>query len=149
MIPQKSNIENTIKSTKDSNNQEIWRNVSIAIKNAFGTDHYDKWFSKLDLYSWSEHEVIMSVPSKFLRDWITKEYLNKKFSNHKNIKEVWIEKYPNLKKISIIFIDPAKAEASKKLSIVGGSNSKINQNSDNNKNIISISKHDNIFLFWY
>ncbi len=119
---------------------DIWKEVGGDIEKAFGSETYKKWFAKIDLYSHDEHEVVMSAPSKFLRDWIKKEYLNKEFKNHKNIKQVWLEKIPTLKKISLIFID-AKKELNNK--------AKLNKNDDNsqNDNVLSISKHDNVFSF--
>ena len=53
-----------------------WQSFISRLEIAIGKEVFDKWLTKLDLYSLSEYEVIMSAPSKFLRDWIKREYLS-------------------------------------------------------------------------
>lgn len=128
-------LSQTISQINNSANtsETIWLSVVATFKNS-NSNIFDKWLSKINLHSYSDHEVIMSVPSKFLRDWIKREYLDKKSPNSKNIKEIWLEHNPNLKKISIICIEPETPEEP--------FNSKVQQIPGN---VISISKYDNIF----
>jgi chromosomal replication initiator protein len=125
-------------STQINNSQNIWSLVSSDLHSAFGEDIYEKWLTKIELYSYSEHEVIMCAPSKFLRDWVKREYLNKSLTTQKNIKELWLERNPNLKKISLIHIEPEISKTE--------NNSKIIKNKSRD-NVVSISKHDNVFSF--
>ena len=115
----------------------LWIKIKSDFKNSFGKEIYEKWFTKIELNLAAQDEVIMSVPSKFLRDWIRREYLNKNLKTRKNIKEIWLKHKPNLKKISVIYIEPVKVnkEADKEKII----------NNKPQENIVSISKYNNIF----
>lgn len=83
----------------------------------------------------------MSVSTAFVRDWITKEFLNgrSKFQNgkkvwiKKGIKQVFIEKYPDLKRFEII-VD--KNQATEPVTYT-----KI----ENTNNVTSISEHKNLY----
>ena len=127
-------------SQHSESSKAIWPLITGNFKTAFGEEIYNKWFTKIELHSYSEHEAIMAVPSKFLRDWIKREYLNKNLKTHKNITEIWLEHNPNLKRISVIYLEPENTENN------NNESSKTTQNKAN-KDIISISKHDNVFSF--
>ncbi|MCE3254575.1 MAG: chromosomal replication initiation protein [Rickettsiaceae bacterium] len=107
--------------------QPVWQDLYLALEAEFGKEIFGKWLSKLELYSLSDHEIIASVPSKFLRDWIKREYLEK-------IKTIWLKLIPTLHKFSIICIEPA-AEI-KEIAV----------KADENK-IVNLSKYDNVFSF--
>ncbi len=128
----------TQSSTQINNTKAIWHSVSCAIRTSFGEEIYNKWLNKIELHSYSNHEVIMSVPSKFLRDWIRREYLNKNLSKQSNLSDIWLKYNPDLKKISIIYIEPKTTKTEDKVQIL--------QNKPQD-NVISISKHDNVFSF--
>ena len=76
-----------------------WQNFFNKLELQFGKEIFDKWLSKLELYSLLEYEMIMSISSKFLRDWIKREYLEN------GIKQLALSEFPNLRKISIIHIE--------------------------------------------
>ncbi len=107
-----------------------WRSFVAKLEVQFGKEVFDKWLSKLEFYSLAEYEVIMSAPSKFLRDWVKREYLEN------GIKQIWLEEMPNLQKFSIIHIEKAEEiKASEDLSQV----------SQNRDNLVNLSKYDNVF----
>ncbi len=113
------NIKNDIESPNLG-----WQSFFAALEMEFDKEIFGKWLSKLELYSCSDHEVIMSVPSKFLRDWIKREYLL-------TIKKVWLQKIPTLQKFSIIHIEN-EAEVKE-------------QKAPTSENIVNLSKYDNVF----
>ncbi len=114
----------------NSNYDSKWQNFLAKLELQFGKEIFDKWLGKLELYSLGDYEVIMSVPSKFLRDWIKREYLEN------GIKQIWREEMPNLQKFSIIHIEKeleTKAEEA------------LNQATKKADNVVSLSKYDNVF----
>lgn len=116
--------------SNQKNFQEIslWQGFFKILEMEFGKEVFDKWLSKLELYSTSESEVIMSVSSKFLRDWIKREYLE-------GIKKLWLKQAPALKKISIIHIEKV-SEASSAVNC-----------SKPVDNLVNLSEYDNVFAF--
>lgn len=109
----------------------FWDLILADFQQYFDQNTYEKWLSKIELHSHSEQEIILSAPSKFLRDWIKREYLEKNSQSQKSIKEILLKHNPNLKKFSIIYLEPEI-------------NTEITSNASQS-NIVSISKHDNIF----
>ena len=76
-------MELKLKQTNINNYQELWHNIFCDIKESFDENTYNQWLSKIKLHSCNEHELIICSPSKFLRDWIRREYLEKKLSKTK------------------------------------------------------------------
>ena len=105
-----------------------WQSFISRLEIAIGKEVFDKWLTKLDLYSLSEYEVIMSAPSKFLRDWIKREYLP-------FIKELLLGEISTLQKFSIICIESQPEIVQK------------NGDQSESNNISNLSKYDNVFAF--
>ena len=108
-----------------------WQSFIAKLELVFGKEVFDKWLAKLSLYSLSEYEVIMSAPSKFLRDWIKREYLS-------SIKKILSEEIVTLQKFSIICVEnqPETNQTPNELE----SNVVLN-------NVANLSKYDNVFAF--
>jgi len=100
-----------------------------------GQDAFDKWIDKLELFILDKNEVIFSAPSKFVRDWVLREFVENR-SKTKNLKAIAISVLPEIKKFSIIF----KAKEDKELQESALINSK-------NKKVVNLSKYDNVFTF--
>jgi hypothetical protein len=80
---------------KTKNRDEEWVRVKTILQTTYSKEIFEKWLSSLELKNSYETEIIMIVSTKFLRDWIKKEYLKK-------IKELWIEQGGEIKKVTII-----------------------------------------------
>ncbi len=127
--------------------EEKWAYVIKSFYKEFGEDIYKAWISNLNLYSLSEFEIVMSVPTNFVRDWIKREYFNGVFKRingeqiciRKGIKQILLDFFPNLVSFEII-IDKNIGVVSE----INNSDININNNSSENK-VISISKNDNLF----
>ena len=118
---------------KNSDLQSLrWKNFSYKLELQFGKEIFDKWLSKLELYSLSEYEMIMSISSKFLRDWIKREYLEN------GIKQLALSELPNLKKVSIIHIE-------KEETIQVSNNQNPNAIKQTGSSVVNLSKYDNVF----
>ena len=112
-------------------NKDFLSNFLNLCQERFGEESFKKWFAGLEIFSICESEVIFCVSSKFVRDWIIREFLEVK-SSQKNLKFLAQELQPKLKKVSVIFI--AKEIASE-------------TTNNASKKVVSISKNNNIFAF--
>jgi chromosomal replication initiator protein len=99
----------------------------------FGQENFDKWFASLEIFSRSDSEIIFSSPSKFIRDWIIREFIETK-NKQKNFKHLVQLLLPQVKKVAIIFI--AKAVENE-----------LSNLSNREQKVVSISRHDNVFAF--
>lgn len=115
------NIENYIES-KDDTKAAIWEKFVANLENKFDKEIFEKWLSKLELYSIAGCEVVMSTPSKFLRDWVKREYFAV-------IKKTWQE-VADVQKVSIIHIQKEEEKFSTSSAV---------------KKITNLSKYDNVF----
>ena len=67
----KNNNLNTVKSENFS-----WSLVQSEMKNKLGSDIYESWLKKIDLVEEFNNYILLSVPTRFIRDWITSRYLD-------------------------------------------------------------------------
>ena len=102
-------------------NEKVWSNFKRNLKNEVGDIAYNNWLKQLSFLSQNNDTISLSVPTKFLRDWIVNHYADKikthcqefnnkvevlgsslscliedKYSNEKLLKSIW-----RLKKIVI------------------------------------------------
>tara|TARA_B100001123_G_scaffold198634_1_gene225935 strand:- start:96 stop:1484 length:1389 start_codon:yes stop_codon:yes gene_type:complete len=54
-----------------------WHEVLIKFKQTFGTDIYESWIKNINLKKEFNHYVILSAPTRFVRDWIVSRYADK------------------------------------------------------------------------
>ena len=61
----------------NSNFKKIsWDNICADIKIKLGNDIYDSWIKKLSLVEELEHYIVLSSPTRFIRDWIVSRYID-------------------------------------------------------------------------
>jgi len=53
-----------------------WANIQKDMKNKFGSDIYESWLRKIDFVEQLQNYVLLSVSTRFIRDWITSRYLD-------------------------------------------------------------------------
>lgn len=114
---------------------DSWLNIRKFFQETFGDSIYNSWLSKLNFVSYNGYELTMSVETSFIKEWITKEFLDgrkKKINNEivwakKGIKQLLLEKF-NIKQVEIIVDSTVKSE--------------VNEYSNN---VVSISEHDNLY----
>ena len=53
-----------------------WSLIKSEIKNKLGNDIYDSWLKKIDFVEEFNNYILLSVPTRFIRDWITSRYLD-------------------------------------------------------------------------
>ena len=58
-------------------NQINWNEVLEKFKKTFGNDTYESWLKNVNLKKEFNHYVILSAPTRFIRDWIVSRYADK------------------------------------------------------------------------
>ncbi len=53
-----------------------WFTVQAEMKNKLGADIYESWLKKISFEEEINNYVLLSVPTRFIRDWITSRYLD-------------------------------------------------------------------------
>ena len=70
---------------KLTNNQNIdnfksnsfdWRLVQADMKDKLGSEVYESWLKKISFIEEFNNYILLSVPTRFIRDWITSRYLD-------------------------------------------------------------------------
>ena len=66
--------------TKNINNFKSenfnWNSVQAEMKNKLGVDVYESWLKKITFVDEFNNYLLLSVPTRFIRDWITSRYLD-------------------------------------------------------------------------
>ena len=65
------NLFKTEKQTKIS-----WDKIQLEMKNKFGNDIYESWLKKINFEDEFNNYILLSVTTRFIRDWITSRYLD-------------------------------------------------------------------------
>ena len=82
-----SNLNNTknIQSFKTENLD--WNIIQSDMKNKLGLDIYESWLKKIDFVEEFNNYLLLSIPTRFIRDWITSRYLDQILQIIKNYKK--------------------------------------------------------------
>lgn len=135
-------------------NNISWINIQDSLRYNFGETVYNAWLSKINLVSLSEFEVVLSVPTDFIKDWIKREYFKgvqktvegKKIWVKKGIKEVILDFYPRVNSIDIIVNRTQKVDViENKEERVIKNNKQNNDLSENYDNVTSFSENGNLY----
>ena len=69
----KNNLQNN---TPIEEKKLDWSIVQNVMKDKFGSDIFDSWLKKIELIDEYKNYVLISVSTRFIRDWITSRYLD-------------------------------------------------------------------------
>jgi chromosomal replication initiator protein len=64
-----------------------WSLVQSEIKNKLGLDIYESWLKKINFVEEFNNYLLLSVPTRFIRDWITSRYLDQILQSVRNYKK--------------------------------------------------------------
>ena len=53
-----------------------WKLIQSELKLKLGIEVYESWIKKIDLHEEFNNYILLSVPTRFIRDWITSRYLD-------------------------------------------------------------------------
>ncbi len=87
-------MKNSLNQNLNKNNSEAinWVTIQEDLKIKFGKDIFESWLKKMDLLETNLDNLLISVPTRFIRDWITSRYLDGVIqvvkSHNKNINRI-------------------------------------------------------------
>ena len=87
-------MKNSLNQNFNQNNQKTlnWEQIQEDFKIKFGKDVFESWLKKMDLIEINTNFLLISVPTRFIRDWITSRYLDSVIqvikSHNKNINRI-------------------------------------------------------------
>jgi len=85
--------------------QAEWDRVKTRLKQEFGDSAYKSWVTPIVATSLRDGEVELSVPTRFMRDWITTHYAER-------IRALWNGENPSVRKITLR-VDSGKIDVTK------------------------------------
>lgn len=122
-----------IRNTEEESLKITFLNSFLNACNQFlGEEITKKWLADLTIFSYSGNEIILAAQSKFIRDWIIREFVENKKLSH-NLQKIAATIDAQIKKVSIIAINKETTSSPIAPTV--------------NAKIINISKHDNVFAF--
>tara|TARA_B100001029_G_scaffold179435_1_gene188911 strand:- start:5850 stop:7256 length:1407 start_codon:yes stop_codon:yes gene_type:complete len=87
-------MKNSLNQNFNQNNHKTlnWEQIQEDFKIKFGKDVFESWLKKMDLIETNTNFLLISVPTRFIRDWITSRYLDTVIqvikSHNKNINRI-------------------------------------------------------------
>jgi len=92
-----------------------WKKIQLDMKEKLGNDIYESWLKKIDFIDEFNNYILISVTTRFIRDWITSRYLDQILLIVKTYKKEIsrIEFTINDQKKEIIDLDNKKIENQK------------------------------------
>ena len=63
--------------TQPLNLKEQWSNVLKKLNSEYGNEIFNSWIKNIKIHSQEDEVLIFTVPTRFIRDWITSHYLDK------------------------------------------------------------------------
>ena len=64
-----------------------WSLIQVEMKNKLGLDIFESWLKKIEFVEEFNNYILLSVPTRFIRDWITSRYLDQILKIIKNYKK--------------------------------------------------------------
>lgn len=100
---EKENLEKQ-KRRMELDSNPVWTKIHSTIKSEFGDEEWKKLFSQLALGDIRDSVVTILAPSKFIRDWIIKEYVEKdeKGKKSKSLLTVIKKILPSIEKVRVV-----------------------------------------------
>ena len=86
LSPKKMNNTNKNLNNLKSENLD-WNSIQTEMRNKLGIDIYESWLKKIDFVEEFNNYILLSVPTRFIRDWITSRYLDQILLTIKNYKK--------------------------------------------------------------
>ena len=64
------------KPEQQNNNKISWDQIQNSFKKNFGNELFESWLKKIEFVEEFNNYILLSVPTRFIRDWITSRYLD-------------------------------------------------------------------------
>ncbi len=76
------------KNLKNLNSENLdWKEIQTQMKNKLGLEVYESWLKKINFVDEFNNYILLTVPTRFIRDWITSRYLDQILQIIKNHKK--------------------------------------------------------------
>ena len=69
-------MNNTITNNSLKNQDLDWNTVQSQMKDKLGLEIYESWLKKINFIEEFNNYILLTVPTRFIRDWITSRYLD-------------------------------------------------------------------------
>ena len=69
-------MNNLSKNNKLKSENLDWSLIQKEMRSKLGLEIYESWLKKIDFIEEINNYVLLSVPTRFIRDWITSRYLD-------------------------------------------------------------------------
>jgi len=70
-------MKNNLKNIQNTIDKKIeWKTIQFMMKEKFGNDIFESWLKKIELVDEFNNYILISVSTRFIRDWITSRYLD-------------------------------------------------------------------------
>jgi hypothetical protein len=79
----------------------IWHKIREKIRAEYENKDWEKWFSDTEIFSISEDKIVLLAATKFKRDWIIREFVERK-GNQKTLADIVEKICPRVKNVSVI-----------------------------------------------
>ena len=84
-------IMNNINTDKNLDNLKLesldWSIIQTQMKNKLGVEVYESWLKKINFLDEFNNYILLTVPTRFIRDWITSRYLDQILQIVRNYKK--------------------------------------------------------------
>ena len=80
-------MKNSFNNQNLENKNFNWDLIQSDMKNKLGMEIYESWLKKINFVEEFENYLLLSVPTRFIRDWITSRYLDQILKIIKNYKK--------------------------------------------------------------
>ena len=107
------NLENTEPQSFD------WDLIQLEMKSKLGFEIYDSWLKKINFLEEFNNYILLSVPTRFIRDWITSRYLDQ-------ILQIIKRKKKSIVRIEFKIIDQENNKSKSSKEIIQTTNTKEN-----------------------
>lgn len=114
---------------KNTSPNSFFDEFTSACRLEIGQETFLKWFSNVELFSDLNSEIVLSAPSKFVRDWIIREFIESKI-----LLKIAQKTRSGIKKVTAIYIAKTADETIPATVTIA-------------EKVVNLSKHDNIFAF--
>ena len=102
-----------------------WSRVRARLKSEVGEAAFNSWLKPLSLLRMRDGEVVLAVPTRFMRDWVVSHYSDR-------LRSLWSDENPSAHTVNVLVNPPAKpsARSADGSEEVGGSSERNDQAGD-------------------
>ncbi|MCC2646306.1 MAG: chromosomal replication initiation protein [Rickettsiaceae bacterium] len=136
-------LVNQVASLAANNNhyyENLWIQIQQDLTKKFGEAVYKSWFSKISLIDSSSNEIVLAVPTKFMKDWVQTNYFEL-------ISHLWMHYDSNIMNVELIVSETAQTQSAPLFNIKPEDEDPAQAGTANSNDVFSQSALDPRFTF--